>query len=206
MGDSASSKPPAPVSLRLTPAAVAALDALAAAAGGKVPRHRLAVAALDHGARALAADPRALLAVLVGPDVLGALGLAVAPAQPTTATAVAPATPVVQPTTPVHGGSAPVAARSAPVRRAATPATPPAPGKARPPARGDASAAEVDAMLRALRSAVDRGASINALATAAGMNSGGTRRRLAALLDGERPAVSAQLARAITAAAAKHGR
>lgn len=61
-------------------------------------------------------------------------------------------------------------------------------------------------MLRALRAATARGASINALATAAGMASGGTRRRLAALLAGERPAVSAELARAITAAAEKHGR
>ena len=191
-------KAPAPVSLRLTPDAAAALDALTTATGGKVPRHRLMLAALTHGARALAADPRALVPLLDVGGVLGALGLAVAP--------VAPATPVVQPATPVHGGSAPVAARSAPVHRAATPATPATPSTRRPPARGDASAAEVDAMLRALRAAADRGASINALATAAGMASGGTRRRLAALLAGERPAVSAELARAITAAAEKHGR
>lgn len=198
-------KAPAPVSLRLTPDAAAALDALTTATGGKVPRHRLMLAALTHGARALAADPRALVPLLDVGGVLGALGLAVAPA-PSAPPAVAPATPVVQPATPVHNGSAPVAARSAPVHRAATPATPPAPGKARPAARGDASAAEVDAMLRALRAAVDRGASINALATAAGMTGGGTRRRLAALLAGERPAVSAELARVITSAAEKHGR
>ncbi len=61
-------------------------------------------------------------------------------------------------------------------------------------------------MLRALRAAMDRGGGVNTIATAAGMNSGGTRRRLAALLAGERPAVSAQLARAVTAAAEKHGR
>lgn len=191
-------KAPAPVSLRLTPDAAAALDALATATGGKVPRHRLMLAALTHGARALAADPRALVPLLDVGGVLGALGLAVAP--------VAPATPVVQPATPVHGGSAPVVARSAPVHRATTPATPPAPGKARAAARGEATEGEVDAMLRSLRAAVERGASINALASAAGMNSGGTRRRLAALLDGERPSVSAQLAREITAAAEKHGR
>ena len=61
-------------------------------------------------------------------------------------------------------------------------------------------------MLSALRGAMERGASVNAIASAAGMTGGGTRGRLAALLAGERPPVSVQLARAITAAAEKHGR
>lgn len=200
MRDSTSPKPPAPVSLRLTPAAVAALDALVTRAGGRESRHHLAVIALEHGARALAADPRALLGALGLGHLLGALG----PVSP-----VPPAGPVVHPATPVHSGSAPVVARSTRVAARSAPASQtatPAPGKARPGARGDATEEEVDAMVAALRGALARGGGVNTVATAAGMNSGGTRKRLRALLAGERPAVSVQLARAITSAAEKHGR
>jgi len=191
MRDNDAPKGPAPVSLRLTPDAAAALDALVAATGGKVPRHRLAVAALTHGARALAARPAELLPLLDVGGLLGALGVA-----------VVPAAAVVQPATPVAPTATAVAPSTTPAPRGKSPA----PRTRSAPARGDATPAEVDGMLRALRAAAGRGASINAIASAAGMNSGGTRKRLASLLKGERPSVSAELARAITEAAEAHGR
>jgi len=190
MGDTATG--PRAVSLRLTAEAAAALDALAAAAGGRVARHRLAVVALEHGARALAADPAALLRALGMGHLLAAVEAvpppAVAPA------AVAPAGGVIHRVAEHDGASRPTTEP-----RAVAP-------RHRAVARGDASTAEVDAMVTALRGALDRGASVNAVCMAAQMASGGTRRRLAALLGGERPAVSAQLARAITEAADAFGR
>ena len=184
MGDTATG--PRAVSLRLSAEAAAALDALTTAAGGRVPRHRLAVAALEHGARALAADPVALLRALGMGHLLAAVEAAPSPA--VAPAAVVPARGVIQGDTP----SPPVPRLDAPRHRAV--------------ARGDATELEVDAMVAALRGALDRGASVNAVCTSAQMASGGTRRRLAALLDGERPVVSVQLARAITAAADAFGR
>lgn len=190
MGDTATG--PRAVSLRLTADAAAALDALDAAAGGRVPRHRLAVVALEHGARALAADPAALLRALGMGHLLAAVEAAPPPA--VAPAAVAPAGGVSHRVAEHDGAS-----RSTTEPRAVAP-------RHRAVARGDATEQEVDAMVTALRGALDRGASVNAVCMAAQMASGGTRRRLAALLGGERPAVSAQLARAITEAADAFGR
>lgn len=225
MGDNDPAKAPAPVSLRPTPEAVAALDALSAATGGAIPRHRLMVAALTHGARALAADPASILPLLgLAPLLAAARGGA----------GVDPGAGVIRAATPVAPMPTPVAARSASVVQASpavAPASPPAvqaPTATRSPAtrraapvtssapasrsttgkgpRDEAPPEAVEALRAALRAAVDRGVSVNAIATAAGMESGGTRRRLAALLKGESPAVSVQLARAVTAAAERAGR
>ena len=191
MGDTATG--PRAVSLRLSAEAAAALDALTTAAGGRVPRHRLAVAALEHGARALAADPVALLRALGMGHLLAAVEAAPSPV-------VAPA-PAVPARGVIHsvavGGDGVTPSPDVPRRDAPRP---------RAVARGDASEQEVDAMVTALRGALERGASVNAVCTSAQMASGGTRRRLAALLDGERPAVSVALARAITSAADAFGR
>lgn len=195
MGDN-DEKLPAPVSLRLTREAADALGALERATQRAIPRHRLMNAALVAGARALAADPKALLPLLGVSPLLRALGVAVeAPA------AVPAATPEARPSRPVV----------APSRRADDATLPPspegqAPARRRLGARADATEQEVDAMVAALRGALERGASVNAVCTSAQMASGGTRRRLAALLDGERPAVSVALARAITSAADAFGR
>lgn len=205
MGDNDPAKAPAPVSLRPTPEAVAALDALTAATGGAIPRHRLMVAALTHGARALAADPASILPLL---------GLAPLLAAARAGAGVDPGAGVIRAATPVVQAPTPVAARSAPVAGRRTPATP-ATGRAAAPAsrsttgkgpRDEATPAAVEALRAALRAARDRGASVNAITSAAGMASGGTRRRVAALLAGETPAVSVQLARALTAAAERTAR
>ena len=152
MGDTATG--PRAVSLRLTAEAAAALDALAAAAGGRVARHRLAVVALEHGARALAADPAALLRALGMGHLLAAVEAvpppAVAPA------AVAPAGGVIHRVAEHDGASRPTTEP-----RAVAP-------RHRAVARGDASTAEVDAMVTALRGALDRGASVNAVCMARG--------------------------------------
>lgn len=200
MGDNDAPKGPAPVSLRITADAAAALDALSAATGGAIPRHRLMVAAMTHGARALAASPAELLPLLGMGPLLAAARAPVAPA------AVShPTTPVSPPATPVAARSARVMPPSPPVARAprAAAVTSSAPSSS---PRGDAPPEAVEALRAALRAAVARGASVNALAGAAGMTGGGTRRRLAALLAGESPPVSVQLARAVTAAAEEHGR
>lgn len=206
MGDNDAPKGPAPVSLRITADAAAALDALSAATGGAIPRHRLMVAAMTHGARALAASPAELLPLLGMGPLLAAARAPVAPA------AVShPTTPVSPPATPVAARSARVMPPSPPVARAprAAAVTSSAPSSSPRPSsgpRGDAPPEAVEVLRAALRAAVARGASVNALAGAAGMTGGGTRRRLAALLAGESPPVSVQLARAVTAAAEEHGR
>lgn len=92
----------------------------------------------------------------------------------------------------------PVAARSARVMRPSTPGANSSPSSS---PRGDAPPEAVEALRAALRAAVDRGVSVNAIAVAARMPGGGTRRRIAALLAGESPPVTAALARAVTAAA-----
>lgn len=201
MGDNdPAPRAPAPVSLRITADAAAALDALSAATGGAIPRHRLMVAAMTHGARALAASPAELLPLLGLAPLLAAARGDVAPA------AVShPATPVSHPATPVAARSARVMPPSPAVSRRprAAAVTSSAPSSS---PRGDAAPEAVEALRAALRAAVDRGASVNALAAAAGMTGGGTRGRLAALLAGASPPVSVQLARAVTAAAEAHGR
>lgn len=70
--DNTKSPTPAPTALRLTREADAAVDAVGAILGGKWSRHRVMVASLTYGARALAADPSALLRLLVGDDLVAA--------------------------------------------------------------------------------------------------------------------------------------
>jgi len=172
-GNDNTPKAPAPVSVRLTRDAADALDALAAAAGGAIPRHRLIVAAVTHGARTLAADRVALLRLLVG-DTLAAVAVEAPPAA-----APLPSSPVARSNT-----AAPVTAARA--------------------ASGDASddndaldgsgpyvsPDDLPRLRRALVAAAKQGASIAALADAAGINSGGSRRMLARVRDGEQPRVS----------------
>lgn len=71
--DNDKSHTPAPKALRLTREADAAISNLAKVAGPGVARHRLMVASITHGARALAADPVALLRLLVGNDLAAAV-------------------------------------------------------------------------------------------------------------------------------------
>ncbi len=204
MGDNHDpAKAPPPFSIRPTREAVDALDALVAAAPG-IARHRLAVAALEFGGRALAADPAALAALLT-PAAVRALG----------ATAVGSTTGVIRPRDaraeavlpPSPAGVAVVAPAHDTDDAASSSPTSAQPRQRAPRGpRDEAPPEAVEAMRVALREAVERGASINSLATSAGMPSGGTRRRLAALLAGETPAVSAPLARAITAACEAHRR
>ena len=220
MGDNDPAKAPAPVSLRITADAAAALDALTAATGGAIPRHRLMVAALTHGARALAADPASILPLLGLAPLLAAArgGAGVDPGAGVirAATPVAPMpTPVVASSAPVVQASPPVAPASPPARSSRSTAARPAPVTSSAQAsrsttgkgpRDEAPPEAVEALRAELRAAVDRGASVNAITSAAGMASGGTRRRVAALLAGEAPSVSVQFARALTAAAERAGR
>lgn len=191
-------KPPAPTAFRLTREAADALDALQAAAGGRLSRHALAVAALTYGARRLAADPAALLRVIVG----DALADAAAEARATTPVAPA-ATPVAASSTPADGG-----------------AQPPPPPPAAPPrvARVEAlpldgnperriTADELAALRASVVGAVQRGASAAGLARAAGHGgSGGVRRTITALRDGAEVDVTARVAAALAPAAEGWGR
>ena len=178
-------KPPAPTALRLDAEAADALAALAAVAGPKTSRHRLMVVALTHGARVLAADPSALLRLLVGVD-LAALAAEQRPA------------------------ATPVAASSTPAPTAA----PPSPVEAPPPVEVDAAdgdpnryatAAELARLRRALVAASKRGASILGIATAAAVNTGGSRKALARVKGGESPRVTLRVVAATTSAAEAWG-
>ena len=181
-------KHPAPTALRLDAEAADALAALAAVAGPKTSRHRLMVVALTHGARVLAADPSALLRLLVGVD-LAALAAEQRPA----------ATPVAVVATSVAASSTP-----------APTAAPPSPVEAPPPVEVDAAdgdpnryatAAELARLRRALVAASKRGASILGIATAAAVNTGGSRKALARVKGGESPRVTLRVVSAATAAA-----
>jgi len=206
MGDNDTPKPSPNVSLRLTPDALDALDALVAVTRAAVPRHRLMVAAITHGARALAADPQALLPLLGLGGLLAAVEAArgSAAASPTTAAAAPPKASASQLTAGVVTRATPppppdAAATSSPTSASTRQRAPRGP-------RDEAPPEAVEAMRVALRAAVERGASVNAVAVAAGMTGGGTRRRLGALLDGEAVTVSRGLAAAVTAAAERAGR
>lgn len=94
--DNDKSHTPAPKALRLTREADAAISNLAKVAGPGVARHRLMVASITHGARALAADPVALLRLLVGNNLAAAVvGEPTNPA-PIVPPPVAPAAPVAE--------------------------------------------------------------------------------------------------------------
>lgn len=176
-------KPPAPTALRLDAEAADALADLVAVAGPKTSRHRLMVVALTHGARVLAADPSALLRLLVGVD------LAARAAEQ-------------------HPAATPVAVVATPVAASSTPAAP-SPVEAPPDdldaADGDprryATPAELARLRRALVAAGKRGASILAIATRAEVNTGGARKALARVRDGETPNVTHRVAAAATRAA-----
>lgn len=87
---------PAPKALRLTREADAAISNLAKVAGPGVARHRLMVASITHGARALAADPVALLRLLVGNNLAEAVV-----GEPTNPTPIVSAPIVTAPVAPV---------------------------------------------------------------------------------------------------------
>lgn len=193
-------KPPAPTAFRLDAEAVAALDALAATAGERFSRHRLAVTALTYGARALAADPSTLLRLLVGVD-LAARAAEQRPA----------ATPVAASSTPVDGAAPPQPppaappAAPAPVVAAAPVEAPAAPLDASDDPSRYATAAELARLRRALVAATKRGASILAIATAAGVDTGGSRKALGRVKGGESPRVTLRVVSAATAAAEAWG-
>jgi len=180
-------KPPAPTALRLDAEAVAALDALAATAGERFSRHRLAVTALTYGARALAADPSTLLRLLVGVD-LAARAAEQRPAAPVApvATAVVGRSTEVDTRPPVEAPPVEVDADDGDPGRYATPA-------------------ELARLRRALVAASKRGASILAIATAAGVNTGGSRKALARVKGGEAPNVTLRVVAAATSAAEAWG-
>lgn len=187
-------KPPAPTAFRLDAEAVAALDALAATAGERFSRHRLAVTALTYGARALAADPSTLLRLLVG------VGLAARAAEQRPA-----ATSVAASSTPADGAAPPPPAAPALVVGAAPVEAPAAPLDASDDPGRYATAAELARLRRALVAASRRGASILGIATAAGVNTGGSRKALARVKGGEAPNVTLRVVSAATAAAEAWG-
>lgn len=176
-------KPPAPTALRLDAEAVAALDALVAVAGPKTSRHRLMVVALTHGARLLADDRAALVRLLVGVD-LAARAAEQRPAAPVApvATAVVGRSTEVDTRPPVEAPPVEVDADDGDPGRYATPA-------------------ELARLRRALVAAGKRGASILAIATRAEVNTGGARKALARVRDGETPNVTHRVAAAATRAA-----
>lgn len=200
-------KPPAPTALRLDADAVSALDALAAVAGPKTSRHRLMVVALTHGARMLAADPSALLRLLVGVD-LATLAAAQRPA----ATPVAVvATGVAASSTPGDGGAPPQPPPAAPpaapalVVAAAPVEAPAAALDASDDPRRYATAAELARLRRALAAATKRGASILGIITAAGLSGGGAREALGRVKAGESPRITLRVVAATTSAAEAWG-
>lgn len=176
-------KPPAPTALRLDAEAAAALAALVAVAGPKTSRHRLMVVALTHGARLLADDRAALVRLLVGVD------LAARAAEQ-------------------HPAATPVAVVATSVAASSTAAPPPVEA---PHVEGDdgddgdprryATPAELARLRRALVAAGKRGASILAIATRAEVNTGGARKALARVRDGETPNVTHRVVAAATSAA-----
>jgi len=183
-GNDNTPRAPAPTALRLDAEAADALADLVAVAGAKTSRHRLMVVALTHGARVLAADPSALLRLLVGVD------LAARAAEQ-------------------HPAATPVAVVATPVAASSTPAAAPPPVEAPPvdldaddgDPRRYATPAELARLRRALVAAGKRGASILAIATRAEVNTGGARKALARVRDGETPNVTHRVAAAATRAA-----
>lgn len=200
-------KPPAPTAFRLDAEAVAALDALAATAGERFSRHRLAVTALTYGARALAADPSTLLRLLVGVD----LAARAAEQRPAAAPVAVVATGVAASSTPDDGAAPPQPPPAAPpaapalVVAAAPAEAPAAPLDASDDPNRYATAAELARLRRALVAATKRGASILAIATAAGVNTGGSRKALARVKGGESPRVTLRVVAAATSAAEAWG-
>lgn len=177
--------PPPPTAFRLTREAADALDALQRAAGKRLSRHALAVAALTYGARRLAADPVALLRVVAG-DALADR------AAERTATPVAPAaTPVAASSTVGDGGAQPPPPRPPAPPRVARVEALPLDGN---PGRHIA-ADELAALRASVVGAVQRGASAAGLARAAGHEgSGAVRRTITKLRDGAEVNVTARLA------------
>lgn len=195
--------PPPPTALRLTREAADALDALQRAAGKRLSRHALAVAALTYGARRLAADPVALLRVVAGDALADAAAEARAP------------TPVAPAATPVAASSTAGDDGAQPPPPSPRPSLPPAPPRgARVEALtldgnpGRRLAADELAPLRAsVVGAFQRGASAAGLARAAGHEgSGAVRRTLTALRDGAEVNVTARLAAELAPAAEGWGR
>ena len=184
------------LSLRLPPAAAAALDALTTATGGVIPRHRLAVEALTRGALLLARDPSALFTARPElPELVK--GPRPAPSSPPPAAAEPPAAPPA----PAAAGrrSSPPAAPPAP---AATPSAPPPARRTLPPPpplpagllpeldalttatggdRDRATAEDIAAAGAAVRRALDAGASVWDITRESGGTSGGRRALVASL-------------------------
>lgn len=197
-------KPPAPTALRLDADAAAALAALVAVAGPKTSRHRLMVVALTHGARVLADDRAALVRLLVGDD----LAARAAEQRPAAAPVAVRATGVAASSTPDDGTAPPPAAP--PAAPALVVATAPVEAPAAPLDASDdpgryATAAELARLRRALVAATKRGASILAIATAAAVNTGGSRKALARVKGGESPRVTLRVVSAATSAAEAWG-
>jgi hypothetical protein len=170
------------ITLRMPPAVAAALDALETATGSVIPRHRLALEALRRGALLLAANPGALFG-REAPVARPPPPPAAAPSAPPAASPAAPA--LVVAAAPAEAPAAPLDASDDPNRYA--------------------TAAELARLRRALVAAAKRGASILAIATAAGLSGGGSRKALARVKGGEAPNVTLRVVSAATAAAEAWG-
>jgi hypothetical protein len=160
-------KPPSPapaMTVRPDATTASALAAARRATGGAVPPHRLALAALTLGARAIAARPS--LVFDVGEEERG-------PLEALEGGATAPSPSAPEPRAAPPGGPL-EPRREAPAPTTAT--------EAPPPPSGRATAEEVDAARAPVRAALAAGHSARALAAAAGEGwSGGVGRGVRAL-------------------------
>jgi hypothetical protein len=198
------------LTIRPTPAAAAALDAAHRATGGVLNRHRLTLAALTIGARAIAARPAALFELgPLGEEDLHRELVSEAPAEdlPDSAPAAAPLAAVAAPAeapspegpSPVDG--APLAGDGAPRRRRRAPA-PPAEseeGKAR------ASAEELAGLRAAMEGAIARGGTLRAVCASAGITSGTLRAAVSAVMAGEAPSMARSRVATLTDSARAFG-
>jgi hypothetical protein len=201
------------LTIRPTPAAAAALDAAHRATGGVLNRHRLTLAALTIGARAIAARPAALFELgPLGEEDLPRELVSEGPATPAedltdSAPAAAPLAAVAAPAEaprpegPSPGGGAPLAGDGAPRRRRRAPA-PPAEseeGKAR------ASAEELAGLRAAMEGAIARGGTLRAVCASAGITSGTLRASVSAVMAGEAPSMARSRVATLTDSARAFG-